>query len=352
MGLKRSLKDYIYAAIGGIIGYILSSYIVIHPLELIDDDVLILLNLCFIQLVFMVIHFVFLLKVIKNIKSTKSFLFNVCMILFWVTFFRYLLQEASPVYDPVAVLELRILVFILFIPSLAGMFILIYVAYYTRKDVSSKSFLTALIIFYLITGFVLIRMFRIGYRREKIIGDTIQVVWNLPSHLGWIYAPVFTSIIYVTLIPISVWLGNKIGIKIQEHLSLWYITRRRSNLIKQYLKGIWDGKEVLLKESLNAEEVKLREKFRNLGIEWAPIKEVVDETIKMYLESVKIHAQEGVIKIRDLCERFKITEQQAKNLLSYAVKSKLINGYWTLNGTEFISRDALRERLRKILHQV
>lgn len=162
----------------------------------------------------------------------------------------------------------------------------------------------------------------------------------------------FTSITYVILIPISVKLGNETGIKIKEHLSLWYMRRTRNNLIMRYLKGILDGKGDSLKELLNAEEVKTKKRFRNLVVEWTPIEEVVNETIKMYLEKVKIHAEGGVMKIRDICDQLKITEQQAKNLLSYADKSKIIDGYLTLNGTEFVPRDALHKHLRKILHQV
>lgn len=68
----------------------------------------------------MVIHVVFLLKVIKNIKNENSFWLNTIIILLWSIFFAYLFREASPTYDPAEVFEMRILVFILLFPSLIG----------------------------------------------------------------------------------------------------------------------------------------------------------------------------------------------------------------------------------------
>jgi hypothetical protein len=125
----------------------------------------------------------------------------------------------------------------------------------------------------------------------------------------------------------------------------WYLLRKRNNLLLEFQRAILEGKESSLQQILDEEEPKLCAKFRKMGIKYSPIIESVNKNItQTYLYAIK-----DAITIMDFAQRFKITEQEAKNLLIYSIKTGLIDGYLIRGGKEFITSEKLHKCLREML---
>lgn len=118
---------------------------------------------------------------------------------------------------------------------------------------------------------------------------------------------------------------------------------RRGYIKALYKKAILSGNEVLLQQLFDY-ELKLQNAFQKRGMKWTPIIDDINRSIATYLITIN-----GSIFISDFAKRFRITEQETRNLLSYSVKLKLIEGYLTRDGKEFITSKKLLEILRRKL---
>jgi hypothetical protein len=178
-------------------------------------------------------------------------------------------------------------------------------------------------------------------RKENITRDIHQFPEIfVPVHAQWVFWLVGTMSFLQPLYaipPFITWRSIKKGAQ-------WYLLRKRNNLLLEFQRAILEGKESSLQQILD-EEAKLCAKFRKMGIKYSPIIESVNTNItQTYLYAIK-----DAITIMDFAQRFKITEQEAKKLLIYSIKTGLIDGYLIRGEKEFITSEKLHKCLREML---